>query len=153
MVPATWEEEELAAYEPKRAKFVEETRQAAAKAALLARQLPHQWKALREILMIRCESLNAKAGRTILRPAAPDPDTLEIRREDDSKIVVHFEAAKKKVTFSGKAFGYDREYELIVPTFGAADTTVWYNQSTLATDQPDDIAKTMLGVFLRAEES
>ncbi len=116
VVPATWEEEELAAYEPKRAKFVEETRQAAAKAALLARQLPHQWKALREI-------------------------------------VVHFEAAKKKVTFSGKAFGYDREYELIVPTFGAADTTVWYNQSTLATDQPDDIAKTMLGVFLRAEES
>ena len=61
--PLTWEEEELAAYEPKRTKAVEELRRAEAKMALLARQLPLQWKALREILVIRCESVNAR-GKT-----------------------------------------------------------------------------------------
>jgi hypothetical protein len=151
--PLTWEEQELEAYEPKRAKAVEEKRKAAAKAALLLRQLPHQWNALREIVNIRCESLNAKAGRTILRSVGPQQDRLEIRREDDSQMEVRFDAASKKVTFSGKAFGYDREYELIVQSYGDSDTTVWYSQASLATEQPDEIAKTMLATFLRADES
>src|SRR5260370_41184570 len=101
-VPLTWEEQELEAYEPKRAKAVEEKRKAAAKADLLTRQLPHQWRALREIVNIRCESLNAKAGRMILLSVDPQQDRLEIRREDDSKMEVRFEAASRKVTFSGK---------------------------------------------------
>ena len=41
-VPLTWEEEELAFYEPKRNVVVEEKRKADARAALLLRQLPHQ---------------------------------------------------------------------------------------------------------------
>lgn len=152
-VPLTWEEQELDAYEPKRAKAVEEKRKAAAKAALLLRQLPHQWNALREIVNIRCESLNAKAGRTILRSVGPQQDRLEIRREDDSSMEVRFEAASRKVTFSGRAFGYDREYELIVQPYDGTDITVWYSQASLATEQPDEIVKSMLATFLRADES
>jgi HEAT repeat protein len=150
--PLTWEEEELAAYEPKRTKAVEEQQRAAAMAALLQRQLPLQWKALREIINIRCESINAKAGRAILRSVDPNPDHMEIRREDDQKIEVLFEPEKKQVTFSGKAFGYNREYELIVQTYDFVDTTVWFSKGTLATEQPDYIAKSMLSVFLRADE-
>jgi hypothetical protein len=148
----TWEEEELATYEPKRAKALEESRLAVAKAELLLRQLPQQWKALREVITIRCESLNARAGRTILRSTVPDPDRLEIRREDESKMEVHFEPDKKRVTFSGKAFGYDREYELIVQSYGGVDSTIWFSQATLAPEHPDDIAKSMIATFLRAEE-
>ena len=114
--PLTWEEEELAAYEPKRSKAVEEQRRAEAKMALLSKQLPLQWRALREILVIRCESVNARARRTVLRAFAQGQDCLEIRREDDSKIQISFETDKKKVTFSGKVLVYDREYELIVQT-------------------------------------
>jgi hypothetical protein len=150
--PLTWEEEELAAYEPKRAKAVEEQQRAATVAALLDRQLPLQWKALREIINIRCESVNARAGRAILHSVDPNPDHLEIRREDNQKIEVLFEADKKQVTFSGKAFGYNREYELIVQTHDFIDTTVWFSKGTLATEQPDYIAKSMLSVFLRADE-
>ena len=50
-VPATWEEEELENYEPKRSKAVEIKRKADARAALLVRQLPHQWNALREVIV------------------------------------------------------------------------------------------------------
>ena len=79
-----------------------------ARAALLLKQLPHQWNALREVIAIRCESVNNKARRTVLRVAAPDNSRLEIRREDDQLIVLQFEPEKKKVTFSGKALGFDR---------------------------------------------
>lgn len=151
-VPLTWEEEELVAYEPKRVKALEEKRRAEAKVALLARQLPFQWKALREILKIRCESLNTKAGRTILRTVEPDNYHLEIRREDDSKIDIQFDLEKKKVTFTGKALVYDREYELIVQSYNNVDSTVWYSHATLANEQPDDLAKSMIGNLLRAEQ-
>ena len=150
--PLTWEEEELAAYEPKRSKAVEEQRRAEAKRALLARQLPHQWKALREILVIRCESVNARARRTVLRAFAQGQDCLEIRREDESKIQINFEVDKKKVTFSGKVLVYDREYELIVQTYNDVDTTVWYSHATLTNEQPDDLAKSMISILLRVDQ-
>ncbi len=150
--PLTWEEEELAAYEPKRTRAVEELRRAEAKMALLTRQLPLQWKALREILVIRCESVNARARRTVLRAFAQGQDCLEIRREDDSKIQITFEADKKKVTFSGQVLVYDREYELIVLTYNEVDTTVWYSHATLANEQPDDLAKSMISILLRADQ-
>jgi hypothetical protein len=150
--PLTWEEEELAAYEPKRVKAVDEQRRAEAKMALLARQLPNQWKALREILVIRCESVNARARRTVLRAFAQGQDCLEIRREDESKIQINFEADKKKVTFSGKVLVYDREYELVVQTYNDVDTTVWYSHATLTNEQPDDLAKSMISILLRADQ-
>jgi hypothetical protein len=143
--PLTWEEEELAAYEPKRTKAVEELRRAEAKMALLARQL-------REILVIRCESVNARARRTVLRAFAQGQDCLEIRREDDSKIQISFETEKKKVTFSGQVLVYDREYELIVLTYNEVDTTVWYSHATLANEQPDDLAKSMISILLRSDQ-
>jgi hypothetical protein len=131
---------------------VEEQRRAEAKRALLARQLPHQWKALREILVIRCESVNARARRTVLRAFAQGQDCLEIRREDESKIQINFEVDKKKVTFSGKVLVYDREYELIVQTYNDVDTTVWYSHATLTNEQPDDLAKSMISILLRADQ-
>jgi hypothetical protein len=120
--------------------------------ALLARQLPLQWKALREILVIRCESVNARARRTVLRAFAQGQDCLEIRREDDSKIQISFETEKKKVTFSGQVLVYDREYELIVLTYNEVDTTVWYSHATLANEQPDDLAKSMISILLRSDQ-
>jgi hypothetical protein len=150
--PPTWEEEELASYEPKRAKALEERRIATAKADLLTRELPHQWKALREIVLIRCESINARAGRLILRTADMREDFLEIQREDESKMEVRFEEARKRVTFFGKGFGYEREFELVVQSFGAIDQTGWFSQTTLTHEQPDEIAKAMISTFLRAEE-
>jgi hypothetical protein len=151
-VPQGWEEEELAWYEPKRTKAVEEKQRADAKAALLARQLPHQMNALREVLKIRCESLNAKARRTVLRWAEPDRDHLEIRREDDTKIEVHFEMDKRKVTFAGEVLGYDREFELVVETRNEVDTTIWYSPGTLSSEAPDELVKTMLSLLLRANQ-
>ena len=151
--PLTWEEEELAVYEPKRAKAVEERRIAAEKAALLDRDLPHQWHSLREIVLIRCESINSKAGRVILHLVDPREDYLEIRREDESKMEVRFEEARKKVTFFGKGFGYEREYELIVQSFGELNSTIWFSHASLTNEQPDEIAKAMIATFLRAEES
>src|SRR5579863_9750426 len=82
-VPLTWEEEELENYEPKRVKAVEVKTRADARAALLVRQLPYQLNALREVISIRCESVNTRAGRTVLRSVNPDQQRLEIRREDD----------------------------------------------------------------------
>lgn len=151
-VPLTWEEEELASYEPKRAKAVEVKRKADARADLLIRQLPHQWNALREVVSIRCESVNAKAGRTILRSVNPDRNRLEIRREDELGFVMNFDPEKKKVTFTGKVLGFDREYELIVQTHDDIDTTAWFSHTTLTTDQTDDLAKAMISVLLRFEQ-
>ena len=151
-VPATWEEEELAAYEPKRAQAVEAKQIADSRVELLARQLPLQWKALREILCIRCESLNDKAGRTILRAVSADHDSLEITREDNQKIEVRFDSATKKIKFIGKALSYDREYELAVQNYNGVDSTAWYSPTTLSTEQPDDLAKLMLSLLLRADQ-
>lgn len=151
-VPLTWEEEELANYQPKRDKAVEAKRRADARAALLVRQLPHQWNALREVISIRCECLNAKAGRTILRSVNPDPNRLEIRREDEMGFVMNFDPEKKKVIFSGKVLGFDREYELVVQTHDDIDTTTWFSHTTLATEQTDDLAKAMISVLLRFEQ-
>jgi hypothetical protein len=151
-LPKSWEEEELAAYEPKRAKAVEEKRRADAKAALLARQLPHQMHALREILKIRCESLNATAGRTVLRWAEPDREHLEIRREDDAGILVHFELDKRVVTFSGQVLGYDRAFELVVQTRNDLDSTIWYSPGTLSSEAPDELVRGMVSLLLRAQQ-
>jgi hypothetical protein len=151
-VPQTWEEEELSSYEPKRAKAVEEKQRADAKTALLARQLPHQMNALREVIKIRCESLNARARRTILRWSEPDPDHLEMHREDDTRIEVHFEMDKKKVTFSGEVLGYNREFELVVETRNEVDVTTWYSPGTLSSEAPDELVKSMLSILLRANQ-
>ena len=151
-VPLSWEEEELTNYEPKRAKAVEQKNLADARAALLVRQLPFQWNALREVISIRCESINAKACRTILRSVDPDRNRLEIRREDDLGIVMQFDPAKRKITFTGKVLGYDREYELIVQTHDGVDSTIWFSPTTMGTDQTDDLAKSLIATLLRFDQ-
>jgi hypothetical protein len=151
-VPLTWEEEELSFYEPKRSVAVEVKRKSDARAALLLRQLPHQWNALREVIAIRCESVNTKAGRVVLRPAVPSQDQMEVRREDDQAISLQFDADKKKVTFSGKALGFNREYELIVVTRDEVDSTAWFSSTTLTTDQTDELSKAMISVLMRFEQ-
>lgn len=151
-VPLTWEEEELAFYEPKRTVAVEVKRKADAREALLRHQLPFQWNALREVISIRCESVNTKAKRTVLRAIPVDKSRLEVRREDDQYFTMQFDPDKRKVTFSGKALGYDRDYELIVQTRDDVDTTAWFSSTTLTTDQTDDLSKTMISVLLRFEQ-
>ena len=151
-VPLTWEEEELESYEPKRAKAVEVKKRADARAALLVRQLPYQLNALREVISIRCESVNTKAGRTVLRSVDPDRNRLEIRREDDMGFVMQYDPERKKVCFSGKVLGFDREYELVVQTYDDVDSTAWFSQTTLATEQTDDLAKAMISTLLRFDQ-
>jgi len=150
--PLTWEEEELQNYEPKRAVAVEVKRKADRRAALLIRELPQQWNALCEAISIRCEGLNAKAGRAVLRGAMPDANCLEIRREDDMGFVIQFDPEKRKVLFTGKVLGFDRQYELVVQTRDDVDSTAWFSQTTLATDQTDDLAKQMIGYLLRFDQ-
>ncbi len=82
-VPLTWEEEELAYYEPRRAKAVVIKEREDRRAALLSKQLPLQWHALCEVIAIRCESVNNKAGRLVLRGIRPSENVLEVKREDD----------------------------------------------------------------------
>ncbi len=151
-LPLTWEEEELTNYEPKRAKAVEIKRCEDAREALRIHQLPHQWNALCEVIAIRCESINARAGRTVLRAASPDDNHLEIRREDDLGFVMEFDPEKGKVTFSGKVLGFQREYELIVQTRDGIDSTAWFSKTTLTTDQTDDLAKAMISTLMRFEQ-
>jgi hypothetical protein len=150
--PLTWEDEELAYYEPRRTVAAAEKRRADAKAELLTRQLPHQWNALREVISLRCESLNAKAGRTILHSVDPDRNRLEIRREDDEGFVMRFNPENKRVIFTGKPLGFDREYELTVQTRNEVDSTAWFSLSTLATEQTDDLAKYMVSILLRFDQ-
>jgi len=152
-VPLTWEEEELAFYEPKRVKAVEVKRREDRRAALLLKQMPLQWNALREVFAIRCESINTKAGRTVLRASSAESNRFEVRREDDQAIVLLFDQARKKVTFSGKVLGFDREYELIVQTsHDNVDTTAWFSSTTLTTEQTDDLTKAMLSVLIRFDQ-
>jgi hypothetical protein len=151
-VPLTWEEEELAFYEPKREVAVEVKRKADARAAMILHQLPHQWNALREVISIRCESINTKAGRVVLRAIAADKNRLEVRREDDHGFAMLFDPDRKKITFTGKVLGYDREYELIVQTRDDVDTTAWFSSTTLTTEQTDALAKTMISVLMRFEQ-
>jgi hypothetical protein len=54
--------------------------------------------------------------------------------------------------FSGKALGYDREYELIVQTRDEVDSTAWFSKTTLTTDQTDDLAKAMISFLLRFDQ-
>ena len=151
-VPQTWEEEELAFYEPKRTVAVEVKRKADARAALLQHQLPHQWNALREVISIRCESINTRARRTVLRAIAVDKNRLEVRREDDQGFAMQFDSEKKKVTFSGKCLGFDRDYELIVQTRDDVDSTTWFSSTTLTTEQTDDLTKAMISVLMHFEQ-
>jgi hypothetical protein len=150
--PLTWEEEELAFYEPKRVVAVEVKRKADARAALLQHQLPHQWNALREVISIRCESVNSRARRAVLRPISVDKNRLEVRREDDQGFVMLFDPERKKVVFSGNVLGYDRQYELVVQTRDDVDTTAWFSSTTLTTDQTDALAKAMISVLMRFEQ-
>lgn len=151
-VPLTWEEEELAFYEPKRNLAVEEKRKTDARAALLQRQLLHQWNALREVIAIRCESINTKAGRAVLRSSASDQNHFEVRREDDHGFFMEFDPEKKKVKFSGKPLGFSREYELIVVSRDEVDTTAWFSSTTLTTEQTDDLSKAMISILMRFEQ-
>jgi hypothetical protein len=148
-----WEEEELAIYEPKRKKAVEVKRLADARAQLLNQQLPLQWKTLREIFIIRCESVNAKAKRTILRSIDPNVDRLDIRRENDSKIEGRFDASLKKVHFKSDAFAIEREYTLVITTYNNVDAVAWFCTQTEVAEGPDEIVKFLLSSFLRAEQS
>ena len=150
--PLSWEEEELENYEPKRAVAVEIKRKADARAELLIRQLPHQWNALCEVFSIRCQSINTRASRVVLRGAMPDHHRLEIRREDELGIVLQFDPEKKKVLFTGKVLGFDREYELIVETRDGVDSTAWFSDTTLAAEQTDDLAKGMIATLLRFDQ-
>lgn len=148
-----WEEEELAVYEPKRKKAVEVKRLADARAQLLNHQLPLQWKTLREIFIIRCESINAKAKRAILRSIDPNVDRLDIRRENDSKIEGRFDASVKKVHFKSDAFAIEREYTLVITTYNNVDSVAWFCTQTEVAEGPDEIVKFLLSSFLRAEQS
>jgi hypothetical protein len=150
--PLTWEDEELAFYEPRRTKAAAEKKRADEKAELLTRQLPLQLNSLREVISIRCESLNAKAGRTVLRSVDPGRNRLEIRREDDEGFVMQFNPENRRVVFTGKPLGFDREYELTVQTRDEVDSTAWFSLSTLATEQTDDLAKYMVSVLLRFDQ-
>ena len=58
----------------------------------------------------------------------------------------------KKVIFSGKVLGFDREYELVVQTRDDVDSTAWFSQTTLATEQTDDLAKAMISTLLRFDQ-
>jgi len=151
-LPVTWEEEELAFYEPKRSVAVEIKRKADAREALLQHQLPLQWNALCEVIKIRCESINGKARRTVLRTLATDRYRIEIRREDDQGFAVQFDPEKRKVTFGGKPLGFDREYELVVQNRDNVDTTAWFSSTTLTTEQTDDLSKAMISVLMRFEQ-
>ena len=82
----------------------------------------------------------------------PDRERLEIRREDDMGFVMQFDPEKKKVRFSGKVLGFDREYELVVQTQDDVDSTAWFSQTTLATEQTDDLAKAMISTLLRFDQ-
>jgi hypothetical protein len=148
----TWEEEELATYEPRRALAVEIKRREDAKAALLLRQIPQQWNAIREVIAIRCECINARAGRTVLRTASADPNRLEFRREDDQGITILFDPQKGKLSFSGKALGFDRDYELAVQTREGVDSTAWFSRTTLATEETDELAKAMISTLMRFDQ-
>lgn len=151
--PLTWEEEELAFYEPKRSVAVEIKQKADAREALLQHQMPYQWNALCEVIKIRCESINTKAHRTVLRAIATDKNHLEVRREDDQCFVVQCDPEKRRVKFSGKALGYDRDHELVVvQTHDNVDTTAWFSSTTLTTEQTDDLSKTMISVLMRFEQ-
>lgn len=151
-VPKTWEEEELAQYEPKRSVAVALKRREEAKAAFLVRQIPHQWNAICEVIAIRCECINARASRTILRLASADPNRLEFRREDDQGITLQFDPQKGKLSFSGKALGFDRDYELTVVTRDGVDSTAWFSRTTLATEETDDLSKSMISTLLRFDQ-
>lgn len=148
----TWEEEELAQYEPKRSVAVEIKRREDAKAALRLRQIPHQWNAIREVIAIRCECINARASRTVLRIASPDPNRLEFRREDDQGVVLQFEPEHGKLSFSGKSLGFDRNYELTVVTRDAVDSAAWFSRTTLATEETDELAKAMISTLMRFDQ-
>src|SRR3984957_4079285 len=148
----TWEEEELENYEPKRSVAVEGKRKADARGGLMVRRRPHQRDALCEVPSIRCESVNTKAGRTVLRGAMPDPNRLEIRREDDQGFMVQFDSDRKKVVFTGKVLGFERVYELVVQDRDGVDVTAWFSQTTLLTEQTDELAKGMISTLLRFDQ-
>lgn len=152
-VPLTWEEEELAFYEPKRVKAVAVKEREDRHAALLQKQLPLQWKAMHEVFAIRCQSMNTKAGRTVLRVLSSDANRFEVRREDDQGFAVQFDPDRKKVIFSGKVLGFEREYELIVQTsHDNVETTTWFSSTTLATEHTDDLTKAMISVLIRFDQ-
>jgi hypothetical protein len=152
-VPLTWEEEELAFYEPKRVKAVDVKRREDRHAALLAKQLPLQWKAMHDVFAIRCQSINTRAARTVLRVLSTDANRFEIRREDEQGFVVQFDPQRKKVAFNGKVLGFEREYELIVQTnHEGTETTAWFSSTTLTTEQTDDLTKAMLSVLMRFDQ-
>jgi hypothetical protein len=66
--------------------------------------------------------------------------------------VMQFDAERKKVIFSGKVLGFDREYELVVQTHDDVDSTAWFSHTTLATEQTDDLAKGMISTLLRFDQ-
>jgi hypothetical protein len=152
-IPLTWEEEELAFYEPKRVKAVEVKVREDRHSALLQKQLPLQWKAMHEVFAIRSQSINTRAGRTVIRVLSTDENRFEVRREDDQGFALQFDSQRKKVIFSGKPLGFEREYELIVQTsHDNVETTAWFSSTTLTTEHTDALTKAMLSVLMRFDQ-
>jgi hypothetical protein len=82
----------------------------------------------------------------------PDHNQLEIRREDEQGFMVQFDPEKKKIVFSGKVLGFDRVYELVVQERDGVDATAWFSQTTLLTEQTDDLAKGMISTLMRFDQ-
>ncbi len=148
-----WDDEVLQIYEQNRNKAVEAKRIAAERLHRLNHEQPGQWKALRGAFLTRCEKMNAKVGRIILLSIDPDPNNLDIRREDDSKIDAKFDPNTRTVKFTSNVLNFERDFELKVMTLGGSDAVVWFCVETESIDHVDEIAKSMITNFLRADQS
>jgi hypothetical protein len=148
-----WDDDVLQVYEQKRNKALEAKRIATERLQRLNNEQPLQWKALRETFLTYCENFNAKVGRIILLSIDQDLNSLDIRREDDSKIDAKFNAGTRTVKFTSDVFNFEREFELRVMTLGGSDAVVWFCLQTESIDQVEEIAKSLLTNFLRAEQS
>jgi hypothetical protein len=108
---------------------------------------------MHEVFAIRCQSINTKAGRAVLRVMSTDENRFEVRREDDQGFAVQFDPQRKKVTYDGKPLGFERDYELIVQTsHDNVETTAWFSSTTLTTEHTDALTKAMLSVLMRYDQ-
>lgn len=150
----TWEDDALSAYEQNRAKALEGNRQASQRTLLLDKQSPHQWNALSEAFKKHCDSLNTKAGRPIVRPVATPTNHLKIFREDRAKLEGLYVPETRKVKFSSTAFFFSEpEYELVARSIDGNEVVAWSDLKTHELEQSEDVARSVLHKFLRAEMS
>jgi hypothetical protein len=150
-IAMTWEDDELAQYEKSRARAREGDKLSSQREQLLDNQQAHKWNVLREAFTKRCASINAKAGRQILRSVDPQTSHLEIRREDSEKLEGLYDSGIRTVTFSCDVPPFiERRYELSVRPTSGNDACVWIDLQTKEVEKSDDIATSILGNFLRA---